>query len=191
MWKNKPWSIVAWYEMSHCRTNDISCCCCIQTQQNPTQTFSKTRLRCGLITTIGLILIKQSLDSFYNCMPNTQLFFAVFFLCWFACVQSSVENLRCISNLDVCIEIENFWDWFIVCIDELMAHGSFCDNHKWIHTVERSIQTKPQSFIIVVVTSILMYVCISSWHECRGSDSEFVKFSYVPNTNSEYSDLLN
>ncbi len=39
-----------------------------------------------------------------------QLIFAVFILCWFACVQSAVENFQHISNLDVCIEIENFWD---------------------------------------------------------------------------------
>ncbi len=116
---------------------------------------------------LGLILIKQMLDSFYDCTPNTQLFFAVFILCWFASVQSAIENLWSISNLDVCIEIENFWDWFIVCIDEGTAHGSFEDNHEWIHTVERSIQTKPQSFILVVVTSILMYVCRRSWHEWK------------------------
>ncbi len=54
---------------------------------------------------------------------------------------------------------------FIVCIGELTAHGSFGDNHKWIHTVDWSIQTKPQSFILVVVVSILMYVSRRRWHE--------------------------
>ncbi len=139
--------------MSHCRTNDISCCCCIQTQQNPTQTFSKTRLRCGLITTIGLILIKQTLDSFYDCTPKTQLFFTVFILRWFARVQSAAENLQRISNLDVCIEIENFWDWFIVCIDELTANGSFWDT---MSLVTKSAVTCLLSFLCFIY---LFYSC--------------------------------
>ncbi len=151
--------------MCHCWSDDISCCCCIQTRQNSTQTFSKTRLRCGLVTTIGLILLKQALHSFYDCTPNRVLFFTIFILCWFACLQSAGGNLWCISNLDVCIEIENFWNWFIVRIDELTTHGPFLENHKWIHTVDGSIQTKPKSFIYVVVVFVLMYVCRRRWHE--------------------------
>ncbi len=106
MWENKPWSIVARFEMRHCRTDDISCCCCIQTRQNPTKTFSKTRLRCGLVITICFILFKQALHSFNDCTPNMQLVFTIFILCWFACVQSAVENMQRISNLEFVLKLK-------------------------------------------------------------------------------------
>ncbi len=85
---------------------------------------------------------------------NSNLFFAIFVLCWFACIQSAVENLGCISDLNVGVIIENLRDWFIVCIDELTTHGSFCKDHKWIHIVDQSIQKIPQSFILILVTFI-------------------------------------
>ena len=38
----------------------------------------------------------------------------------------------------------------------------FWENHKWTHTFDSSVQTKPKCFVYVVVTSVLVYVCRKS-----------------------------
>ncbi len=144
--------------MCHCSTDDISGCCHIQSRENPTQSFSKTKLP-------FLIVMQYSFYPFYDSAPNSNLFFAIFVLCWFTCIQSAIENLGCVSDLNVCVKIENLRDWFIVGIDELTTHESFWKNHKWIHGVDPSIQKIPQSFILILVSFILMNACTVSRHE--------------------------
>ncbi len=146
--------------MCHCSTDGVSGCCWIQSRWNPTQSFSKTRLP-------FVIIIQYLFYSIYDSTPNLNLFFAIFVLCWFACIQIAIDNLGCISDLNVCVKIENLGDWFIVCIDELTTHGLIWKDHEWIHIVDWSIQKIPQSFILILVSFILMNACIVRRHEWK------------------------
>ncbi len=65
-----------------------------------------------------------------------------------------------------------YWNWkllrLVYCVHWWTdSPWVFWDNQKWIHTVDWSIQTKLQSFILIVVTFILVYVCRRSWHEWK------------------------
>jgi hypothetical protein len=144
--------------MCLCSTDDISGCCHIQSTENPTQSFSKPKL-------LFLIVMQYLFYLFYDSAPNSNLFFAFFVLCRFTCLQSAIKNLGCISDLNVCVKIENLRDWYVVGIDELTTHGSFWKNHKWIHIVDQSIQKIPQSFILILVSFILVNACTVSRHE--------------------------
>ena len=148
--------------MCQCCTDDISGCCRTQSRENPTQSFSKTGLP-------SVIVIKYSFYPFYDRAPNSNLFFAIFVLGWFTCIQSAIEYLWlwCISNLNVGVKIENVGDCFIVGIYELTTHGSFWKDHKWIYSVDWSIQKVPQSFILIFVTFVLMDVRRVCWHEWK------------------------
>ena len=156
--------------MCHCCTDDISGCCCIQSGENPTQSFSKTRLP-------FVFVIQYSFYPFYDSAPNSNWFFTIFVLCWFTCIQSAIEYLRCISDLNVGVKIENVGDCFIVSIYELTTHGSFWKDHKWIYSVDWSIQKVPQSFILIFVTFVLVDVCRLCRHE-REEKSAFIIFSW-------------
>ncbi len=152
--------------MCYCSTDDISGCCHIQSRENPTQSFSKTRLP---------FLIVIQFYPFYDSAPNSNLFFAIFVSCWFTCIPTAIENLRCISDLNVCVKIEILRDWFVVGIDELTTHGSFWKDHKWIHIVDWSIQKILQSFILILVSFILVNECTVSRHEWK-EKPEFTVF---------------
>jgi hypothetical protein len=69
--------------------------------------------------------------------------------------------------LDVCVKIENLGDCFVVGIDELTTHGLFWKDHKWIHNVDQIIQKIPQSFILILVSFILVNACTISTREWK------------------------
>ncbi len=144
--------------MCHCCTDDISGCCCIQSRENPTQSFFK-------IEVPFVVVIQYLYYPYYDSTPNSNLFFAIFVLCLFTCIQSAIEYLQCISDLNVVVKIENFGDCFIVGIYELTTHGSFWKDHKWIYSVDWSIQKVPQSFILIIVTFVLVDGRKVCWHE--------------------------
>jgi hypothetical protein len=52
-----------------------------------------------------------------------------------------------------------------VGIHELTTHGLFWKDHKWIHIVDQSITKVPQSFILILFSSILVHVCTLSRNE--------------------------
>ncbi len=82
-------------------------------------------------------------------------------------MQSPIEKLGCISNLNVCVKIENLGDCFIVRIDELTTHGSFWKDHEWVHIVDQPVQKIPQGFILILVSFILMNACTVRRHEWK------------------------
>ncbi len=146
--------------MCHCSTDDISGCCRVQSRENPTQSFSKTRFP-------FLIFIQYLFYSFYYSTPNSNLFFCYLHLVLIYLFTKCYKNLGCISDLNVCVKIENLRDWFIVGIDELTTHGSFWKDHKWIHIVDWSVQKIPQRFILILVSLILVNACKVSRHEWK------------------------
>ncbi len=89
------------------------------------------------------------------------------------------------------------WNWKLqrllcYCIDELTTHGSSWRNHKWIHIFHWSIQKIPQSFILILVSFILMNACTGSRHEWKEkptytifletqcTKTEWMFFKFVP-----------
>ncbi len=106
-------------------------------------------------------------------------------MCWFACIQSAIEYLGCIFDLNVGVKIENVGDCFIVGIYELTTHGSSWKDHKWIYSVDRSIQKEPQKFILIFDTFVLVNVCRLCRHE-REEKSAFTIFLEARCTMTEW-----
>ncbi len=152
--------------MSHCRTNDISCCCCIQTQQTLLRPSLKLDLDVVWSQTLVWFSSSRCLILFMTACPIHSCFWCLHLVLICLCT-------KCCRKLAMHLQFGYlYWTLktlrLVYCVHWWTDRPwVFWENHKWIHTVERSIWTKPQSFIIVVVTSILMYACRRSWHEWK------------------------